>query len=45
MPVSERTCCAGKPARSIFARGLLSILDTIQIAKKASGIEKIAGEV
>ena len=45
MPVSERTCCASKPALSIAARGLLSVTEKNQMPKKPTAIEKIAGEV
>ena len=44
MPVSERTCCAGNPARSTAARALRSRIDTSQIVRNAAGIEKMAAE-
>ena len=43
MPVSERTNCASKAARSRSARRDVSSFETIQIVAKASGIENNAG--
>ena len=43
MPVSERTNCASKAARSRLARRVRSIDETAQIVTKASGIENRAG--
>ena len=45
MPVSERTCCAANPARSIRARGPRSVIEKSQMPTKASVIENSAGEV
>ena len=45
MPVSERTCCARKPSRSILARWLLSRIENSQMPTKPMVIENRAGEV
>ncbi len=45
MPVSDRTCCARKPALSIAARLLLSVTENNQIPMKPIAIENSAGDV
>ena len=45
MPVSERTCCARKPARSAFACSLLSRIENSQMPMKPIAIENKAGDV
>ena len=45
IPVSDRICWAGKPARSTAARPLLSVIEKNQIPRNASVIENSAGEV
>lgn len=44
MPVSERTCCATKPARSTPARALLSSTENNQMPTKPMVIENSAGD-
>ncbi len=45
MPVSLRTCCARKPARSTLARWLLSRIENNQMPTKPMVIENSAGLV
>ena len=44
-PVSERTCCAGKAARSRWAFALRSSSEKIQMPAKPMAMENKAGEV
>ena len=43
MPVSERTCCARKPARSTLARWLLSSTENSQMPTNPMAMENSAG--
>src|SRR6476469_1471017 len=45
IPVSERTSCASKPALSIAARWLLSVIENSHTPTKPTVIENRAGEV